>query len=520
MNTQSFTFYNNMNKQQLVSFLVLALVAVASFGFIKLTPQIKQVIQPASSVQSNTDKNPGSFSLSNLSLNPGSTSTPTTGTTSITPKPQKVFLMGGGGQNGIDNDVWSSSGNLDNWSEISQNNFWLGNNFCAVYMNGKIFAVVPDYPNKVYSSVDGINWNLVLNAAPFGARNGYSCTVLNNKIWIAGGVLLNNNAYMNDVWSSPDGVNWTEATSAASWQARDQYSLLNFQNKLWVLGGENLGGDFNDVWSSPDGVNWTEATSAASWQARYSNASSVFNNKMWIVGGFSNEIHSYMNDVWSSPDGVNWIEVTSGTSWPPRMYHQSVSFNNKLWVLGGAVFGGEVDDVWSSSDGLAWAQSTSAAQWSPRAGHQTVVTPASFGCSVSVIQGLDVPPSPLVIGAQNTYRFRIHTCDQPMTLKEIDFSTLYSSGVKIDNVKLQINSTTIASAGPASAAAYYPIFKPNYTIPAYSDQDFYVNENVTGNLVSGSHISTTLKNIIATSGSTNVTWTNTFPLGTLTLTYP
>ncbi len=291
---------------------------------------------------------------------------------------QKVFLMGGDGD--ISEDVWSSTGSLSTWTNISQNNSWLGNNFCAVYLNRKIFAIAPDYPNKVWSSANGVNWNLVLNAVPFGARNGYSCTVLNNKIWIAGGVLLSNNTYKNDVWSSPDGITWTEATAAAPWQPRAVYSLTSFQNKLWILGGDDpLGVGYNDVWSSPDGITWTEATAAAPWQVRYGHTGLVFNDKLWILGGFSGSSHNLLNDVWSSPDGVTWTEATAAALWQPRMYHQSLSFGGKLWILGGSTSSGEVNDVWSSRDGIIWTPTIENVVWTPRAGHQVVITPSNFG---------------------------------------------------------------------------------------------------------------------------------------------
>lgn len=329
-------------------------------------------------------------------------------------KGEKVFLMGGSGSTGFYRNIWSSAGNLNNWSTVAPNVPWLGNNFCAAYFNGKIFAVVPWFygannVNQVYSSTNGVNWSLIQSSAPFSDRNSYSCAVYNNRIWLAGGQELNSLMYKNDVWSTGDGINWTESTSSAPWQARGEHNLVSFQNKLWILAGNT--GSLNmlgDIWSSTDGANWTHVDTDSSnlgiqdapWQARMDTSVSVQNNKLWVMGGLGQSL-SYLSDVWSSPDGLNWTHIDTDSTvsgiqdapWTPRGYHQSMAFGGKLWVLGGNdAMGNFLNDVWYSTNGINWTESTASAQWLGRFGHQVVVTPANFGHTVgnSTYDTLDI----------------------------------------------------------------------------------------------------------------------------------
>jgi len=51
----------------------------------------------------------------------------------------------------------------------------------------------------VYSSSDGVNWEVLTESAPCRARVGASSIVYNNEIWIIGGYLGFGQS-SNDVW--------------------------------------------------------------------------------------------------------------------------------------------------------------------------------------------------------------------------------------------------------------------------------------------------------------------------------
>jgi hypothetical protein len=168
--------------------------------------------------------------------------------------------------------------------------------------------------------------------------------VFDNKIWVIGGIDVNNTR-VNDVWYSSDGFNWIQITANAGWSSRYDHSAVVLNNKIWIMGGNGSAGFLNDVWSSSNGINWTQATANAGWSARNRHTSVAFNNKIWLLGGYD---ASYKQDVWFSSNGVTWTQATATASWSTRYNHTSVVFNDKMWVLGG-YDANYKRDVWYSS---------------------------------------------------------------------------------------------------------------------------------------------------------------------------
>ena len=236
----------------------------------------------------------------------------------------------------------------------SNGRFWL--------LGGWNPADTPITNSQVWSSLDGINWSFIGNAAWEGRHDaGYA--TLNNRLWVVGGD-RNRGHYQNDVWSSADGVDWTLATNSVPWANRASHYVLSFANRLWLMGGMQIFESgppyvaYNDVYSSADGVNWELVSPSAGWSPRgLIMGGVVFDGAMWVIGGGTYDIRTYTNDVWKSVDGVNWVQVTPAAAWAPRQYHNIAAFAGKLWVLGGATDGtGGSNDVWYSSDGALWTE--------------------------------------------------------------------------------------------------------------------------------------------------------------------
>src|SRR5207247_2518077 len=98
----------------------------------------------------------------------------------------------------------------------------------------------------VWSSSDGVTWKLVTNNAQFIGRAGHTSVVLNNKIWVVGG--LHESQFLNDVWLSSDGANWQQAVSTTIFPVRWVHSSVAFKDRVWVVGGWDGNTDRNDVW--------------------------------------------------------------------------------------------------------------------------------------------------------------------------------------------------------------------------------------------------------------------------------
>jgi hypothetical protein len=240
-------------------------------------------------------------------------------------------------------------------------------------------ALVPMTNNEVWSSTDGINWQLATQA-PWERRHDAGYAVFQGRMWVVGGDHITGH-YQNDVWSTADGVNWQLVTDNVPWANRATQYVLAFSDRLWLMGGQRIDETtlpvvaYNDVWSSTDGAHWQLETSNAPWSPRgLIQGSVVFKGQMWVIAGGQYDVRTFNNDLWSSADGVNWKLVLTGAPWSPRQFHNITVFDGKLWVMAGgdAVTQGGLNDVWYSTDGTQWMQLVGT-PWSPRHAASTVV---------------------------------------------------------------------------------------------------------------------------------------------------
>lgn len=334
----------------------------------------------------------------------------------------KLWLIGGTTEGfQYSNDVWYTEDG-QSWVQATANAAWPANSYVgATAFQGKlwIFGGGGVY-GGVWHSTDGAEWTNVPNSN-YPARNVYSYTVWDNRIWIAGG--FGNGGYRNDLWVSEDGETFTEVTRSWGhfWWPRTRAGLIGFKGRLWLMGGDN-GGDFGDVhstadgvdwrwhsfgptgvpqragheflvfndhfytlsggtyhvdqsvWRSADGLDWDEATREAPFGRREGLAAAVFNGRLWVVAGREMVADGMRNDVWSTADGVNWTREAESTQFGPRSGHKLVAWNEQLWLVGGA--NGSEDysgEVWSSSDGVNWTQATADAGYPARSRFSVVV---------------------------------------------------------------------------------------------------------------------------------------------------
>jgi len=241
-------------------------------------------------------------------------------------------------------EVWYSA-NGTNWNLATDAAPWAAREgHTAVAFDNKLWILGGDADGAmadVWHSEDGEHWTEATDAAPWGPRDDHTCVVFQNKMWLIGGE--QDRAFgsetMNDVWCSNDGANWSLATGNAAFPARLWHASVVFDEKIWVMGGITLDEEggilLNDVWSSPDGVNWTQATANASWEPRLAQPSAVFDNKLWVIGGSTSSDFAVFDDVWFSENGTDWIQATDAAPWGKLAWHAAPAFGDKLWVIGG-----------------------------------------------------------------------------------------------------------------------------------------------------------------------------------------
>jgi hypothetical protein len=172
-------------------------------------------------------------------------------------------------------------------------------------------------------------------------------------MWIIGGRVDTTPVYTSEVWSSSDGLSWQLVTGEAAFSPRGWHSSVVFDNRMWVIGGMTETGLTSEVWSSTNGSLWELVTGEAAFGSLGYHTSVVFDNKMWVIAGIKDGLRC--NEIWSSIDGQTWIQETAAADFSARQSHISLVYDNKIWVIAGAgdfIF----DDVWSSSNGIGWSR--------------------------------------------------------------------------------------------------------------------------------------------------------------------
>lgn len=181
------------------------------------------------------------------------------------------------------------------------------------------------YYNDVWSSKDGKNWELLTEHAEWEPRGMIgNCAVLNGRIWLLGGGTYDTpefpvRKYFNDVWSSEDGIHWELHNNNCPWKARQYHEVAAFDGHLWVMEGfdgvfeielpdgtrkkknPDGSGNIKDVWYSNDGVNWTELKDTP-WLPRHAASVTVHDDALWMVMG-----NNMTPDVWKlqrADDGI------------------------------------------------------------------------------------------------------------------------------------------------------------------------------------------------------------------------
>lgn len=236
-------------------------------------------------------------------------------------------------------------------------------------------------------NTSSLTWAIATSSAEWEPRDSAVSFVFQDKIWTMGGLNGNKNVesnhyikyweapHFNDIWTSEDGIKWNMAKEHAEWPERRSMSVVYFQNKLWMFGGWSpTSGYSSNIWQSSDGVTWTKVVESAPWPPREGQTAEVFQNKIWMVGGVNYDNRETKNDIWWSDDGIKWQEVKSKAPWSPRWDHALAVFKGKLFLSGGMNLNGETfKDVWSSGDGLNWELVNPAPPWRERQGHSLVV---------------------------------------------------------------------------------------------------------------------------------------------------
>ena len=256
-------------------------------------------------------------------------------------------------------EVWSSTDGAD-WTLENPQAPWEGRHTAGYAVhNGRMWIVGGDcnqghYQNDVWSSEDGVHWELVNDGVPWAPRALHYTVVHDGRIWIMGGQTMpafagEDEKFYNDVWCSADGVEWERVIENAPWSPRGMIGGSAVMNgRMWLIGGGTYDTPstptrlrYNEVWSSADGLAWTRHVEHAAWKSRSYHEVAAFDGNIWMLEG----VHvsgNNRNDVWYSPNGVEWHELAD-TPWAPRHAASVFVYDDALWMVAG---NNMFPDVW------------------------------------------------------------------------------------------------------------------------------------------------------------------------------
>lgn len=255
-------------------------------------------------------------------------------------------------------EVWSSV-NGTQWTLESAQAPWGGRHTggYAVFKD-RMWIIGGDtsqglYQSDVWKSEDGVHWDLVRDNVPWAPRVLHYTVVFQDRIWVMGGQTVPRSCpadelFYGDVWNSADGINWDRVTDAAPWGPRGMIggsAVLN--GRIWILGGGTfdtpgrpLRDYHNDAWSSANGIDWTLHTAHAPWEPRQYHDVAVFDDRLWVLEGYLDGYN--LNDTWYSEDGEHWTEVRF-TPWAARHAASVFVHDGGLWLVAG---NNMTSDVW------------------------------------------------------------------------------------------------------------------------------------------------------------------------------
>ncbi|MCE9592071.1 MAG: cadherin-like beta sandwich domain-containing protein [Planctomycetes bacterium] len=220
---------------------------------------------------------------------------------------------------------------------------------------------------KVTRQAPTPDWERLVEAAPFAARDSAGEMVFNDRMWLLGGYLPH---LVADVWSSGNGTTWNHTGDVPDEGGINIPATFAHAGRMWVTGQSGK------LFASADGKTWDIVSAAPPWSGRYAVGAAVFQGRMWVLGGSKDGV--LYNDVWSSADGVEWKLEAEHAGWSPRqLFSNVVVHRGKLWVIGGGVTSYQpfraYRDVWCSDDGRSWTKVADEAPWSARIWSSCVV---------------------------------------------------------------------------------------------------------------------------------------------------
>lgn len=278
----------------------------------------------------------------------------------------KVFLLGGWNHKTVVNEVWVTD-DLHNWRQLSSAPWRARHGAGWIVHKDRIYVIGGDLIDDVWSSADGINWNLECSGAPFGKRYTPIVQSIGDYIYLYGGQYWDPVDWCSDrpdckpvaprdVWRSQDGVVWERLLEIAPWSGRGLiHGSAYFENKIFLVGGglKNATGrssetysEYADIWTSSDGLTWNKVLETYDFPSRTHFSVLSTSQGCYISDGSIGIQSNVTNDLFYASDCINYKKIKVPKSLPARHASSLFEFNKSIVVLGGPLSGGASTDLW------------------------------------------------------------------------------------------------------------------------------------------------------------------------------
>ena len=207
--------------------------------------------------------------------------------------------------------------------------------------------------DQVWRSRDGTDWELIGKLPSSGAhpgypessggeRRGHKIVVLNNKMVLLGGGYEYVN--QNSVWSSIDGINW-ELLTANGPGVGELFPAAVMNNTLYVAAHYSSRNPLNtdgvmleDLWSSADGANWTVHSNMFPNAYRYIGSEAlVFRGSLFIIETDPFRASNEVKIRYSSTPLIasSWQSYDAPASIQNKDKAAMVVYGDKMLIMGG-----------------------------------------------------------------------------------------------------------------------------------------------------------------------------------------
>lgn len=255
----------------------------------------------------------------------------------------KIWMIGGRNEADVAlTDIWSSDDG-ENWT--LEGDFPFGGIYGheLIAFNGKLWIYGGIFEgvlsNKIFSSEDGIAWVEEMEITPFIQYQNSKFEVFGDSIFRIAGYSADIDDLSPEryVYSSIDGLNWNLETENHGFVTKYGFQIENLNETLYSI-EPNPDLDIEEIITrtSMDGINWsTPEVSEIRERGMTSIRTVVLDDKI-ILMTTPVDGPDLDSTFYESSNGVDWVAATTIDSVPIRaLFYTLVNLNGELFAIGG-----------------------------------------------------------------------------------------------------------------------------------------------------------------------------------------